>query len=97
MLLFIAWVFSFFASEMLLWQISSANIIVPIMYFTTGVMYLYQKNKIKKLLWLDKNIMTFKLLNLRITFSLALVMLLSFVVYINFITNSLVLMQWLNK
>lgn len=67
------------------------------MYFTTGVMYLYQKNKIKKLLWLDKNIMTFKLLNLRITFSLALVMLLSFVVYINFITNSLVLMQWLNK
>ena len=87
MLLFIAWVFSFFASEMLLWQISSANIIVPIMYFTTGVMYLYQKNKIK----------TFKLLNLRITFSLALVMLLSFVVYINFITNSLVLMQWLNK
>lgn len=49
MLLFISWLFALIGSELLLLQINSASIIIPVLYLSMGVMYLYQKNKIRNM------------------------------------------------
>lgn len=56
MLLFISWLFALIGSELLLLQINSASIIIPVLYLSMGVMYLYQKNKIRNMVWLDENL-----------------------------------------
>ena len=59
-----------------------------------GIMYLYQKNKIRNMLWLDANLKT-RILNLKVLFVAALGIMLSIVAHINFAINSLLIMQWL--
>lgn len=56
MLLFISWLFALVGSELLLLQINSVSIIMPLLYLSMGIMYLYQKNKIRNMLWLDANL-----------------------------------------
>ena len=48
MLLFISWLFALVGSELLLLQINSVSIIMPLLYLSMGIMYLYQKNKINR-------------------------------------------------
>lgn len=94
MLLFISWLFALVGSELLLLQINSVSIIMPLLYLSMGIMYLYQKNKIRNMLWLDANLKT-RILNLKVLFVAALSIMLSIVAHINFAINSLLIMQWL--
>ncbi|MCU3444245.1 hypothetical protein V6266_21740 [Enterobacter asburiae] len=89
MLLFISWLFALIGSELLLLQINSASIIIPVLYLSMGVMYLYQKNKIRNMVWLDENLKKRRTLNLKVLFLAALLIMLSIVAHINFAINSL--------
>lgn len=95
MLLFISWLFALVGSELLLLQINSVSIIMPLLYLSMGIMYLYQKNKIRNMLWLDANLKKTRILNLKVLFVAALGIMLSIVAHINFAINSLLIMQWL--
>ncbi|MEH0887048.1 hypothetical protein [Enterobacter sp. UNJFSC 003] len=95
MLLFISWLFALIGSELLLLQINSASIIIPVLYLSMGVMYLYQKNKIRNMLWLDENLKKRRALNLKVLFLAALLIMLSIVAHINFAINSLLIIQWI--
>ncbi|MCM7138487.1 hypothetical protein [Enterobacter cloacae] len=95
MLLFISWLFALVGSELLLLQINSVSIIMPLLYLSMGIMYLYQKNKIRNMLWLDANLKKTRILNLKVLFVAALSIMLSIVAHINFTINSLLIMQWL--
>lgn len=95
MLLFISWLFALVGSELLLLQINSVSIIMPLLYLSMGIMYLYQKNKIRNMLWLDANLKKTRILNLKVLFVAALSIMLSIVTHINFAINSLLIMQWL--
>ena len=86
--------FALVGSELLLLQINSVSIIMPLLYLSMGIMYLYQKNKIRNMLWLDANLKT-RILNLKVLFVAALSIMLSIVAHINFAINSLLIMQWL--
>ncbi|HAT7490609.1 TPA: hypothetical protein QCK15_004037, partial [Enterobacter asburiae] len=88
MLLFISWLFALIGSELLLLQINSASIIIPVLYLSMGVMYLYQKNKIRNMVWLDENLKKRRTLNLKVLFLAALLIMLSIVAHINFAINS---------
>ncbi|HGH4642795.1 TPA: hypothetical protein ACJIWV_004665, partial [Enterobacter asburiae] len=77
MLLFISWLFALIGSELLLLQINSASIIIPVLYLSMGVMYLYQKNKIRNMVWLDENLKKRRTLNLKVLFLAALLIMLS--------------------
>lgn len=79
MLLFISWLFALIGSELLLLQINSASIIIPVLYLSMGVMYLYQKNKIRNMVWLDENLKKRRTLNLKVLFLAALLIMLSIV------------------
>jgi hypothetical protein len=78
MLLFISWLFALIGSELLLLQINSASIIIPVLYLSMGVMYLYQKNKIRNMVWLDENLKE-RHLNLKSIILAALLIMLSIV------------------
>lgn len=95
MLLFISWLFALIGSELLLLQINSASIITPVLYLSMGVMYLYQKNKIRNMVWLDENLKKRRTLNLKVLFLAALLIMLSIVAHINFAINSLLIVQWI--
>lgn len=95
MLLFISWLFALIGSELLLLQINSASIIIPVLYLSMGVMYLYQKNKIRNMVWLDENLKKRRTLNLKVLFLAALIIMLSIVAHINFTINSLLIVQWI--
>ncbi|EPE9326036.1 hypothetical protein ACU7TN_003927, partial [Enterobacter asburiae] len=95
MLLFISWLFALIGSELLLLQINSASIIIPVLYLSMGVMYLYQKNKIRNMVWLDENLKKRRTLNLKVLFLAALLIMLSIVAHINFAINSLLIVQWI--
>ncbi|EKS9204125.1 hypothetical protein [Enterobacter cloacae] len=95
MLLFISWLFALVGSELLLLQINSVSIIMPLLYLSMGIMYLYQKNKIRNMLWLDANLKKTRILNLKVLFVAAFSIMLSIVAHINFAINSLLIMQWL--
>jgi len=95
MLLFISWLFALVGSELLLLQINSVSIIMPLLYLSMGIMYLYQKNKIRNMLWLDANLKKTRILNLKVLFVAALSIMLSIVAHIKFAINSLLIMQWL--
>lgn len=95
MLLFIPWLFALIGSELLLLQINSASIIIPVLYLSMGVMYLYQKNKIRNMVWLDENLKKRRTLNLKVLFLAALLIMLSIVAHINFAINSLLIVQWI--
>lgn len=95
MLLFISWLFALIGSELLLLQINSASIIIPVLYLSMGVMYLYQKNKIRNMAWLDENLKKRRTLNLKVLFLAALLIMLSIVAHINFAINSLLIVQWI--
>ncbi|MCR4216230.1 hypothetical protein NKU63_22030, partial [Enterobacter cloacae] len=73
----------------------SVSIIMPLLYLSMGIMYLYQKNKIRNMLWLDANLKKTRILNLKVLFVAALSIMLSIVAHINFAINSLLIMQWL--
>jgi hypothetical protein len=94
MLLFISWLFALIGSELLLLQINSASIIIPVLYLSMGVMYLYQKNKIRNMVWLDENLKK-RHLNLKSIILAALLIMLSIVAHINFAINSLLIVQWI--
>jgi hypothetical protein len=95
MLLFISWLFALIGSELLLLQINSASIIIPVLYLSMGVMYLYQKNKIRNMVWLDENLKKRRTLNLKVLFLAALLIMLPIVAHINFAINSLLIVQWI--
>ncbi|AMX08170.1 hypothetical protein A0R60_3945 [Enterobacter asburiae] len=58
-------------------------------------MYLYQKNKIRNMVWLDENLKKRRTLNLKVLFLAALLIMLSIVAHINFAINSLLIVQWI--
>ncbi|MEX7605186.1 hypothetical protein [Enterobacter asburiae] len=95
MLLFISWLFALIGSELLLLQINSASIIIPVLYLSMGVMHLYQKNNIRNMVWLDENLKKRRTLNLKVLFLAALLIMLSIVAHINFAINSLLIVQWI--
>lgn len=97
MLLFIAWLFALLASEFLLLQINSVNVIFPLVYLFIGIVYLYQKNKLRNMVWLDENLRVIRFLNLKIVFVAAMSIILSIVVYINFVVSSFVFIQWMRS
>jgi hypothetical protein len=76
-MLFIAWLLSIMANELLLWEFRYLSIISPLLFITMGGMYLYQLQKIKNKIGVGVNVTRVNILNLKVVFLIAILTLLA--------------------
>lgn len=86
-MIFIAWLLAMGSIELLFCKINYINFITPLFFLTMGGTYLYQKKKLNNKKWIDGNLLKIKLFELKITFLIAMLTLLSISVNIYFLLD----------